>query len=347
MAVTQLKDGRWMCYYDKDGKRKKKYFGRGIAAKQAAYEYNENLNLRKYTKSDNLILSPTFMELANQYIASKVGDISNSSIDNLTYKLTGVIFPEIGSTQALKITDHRLDQYKTKRLKTVKATTVHRELTDIKAILNWAVKKKFITHNPVANYQMPKRDDEIIMPPTKDECDAILKHAQPHLKRYLMLSYYLGLRPGQSELTPLKWQDVDWNKEVILVRSALKGGLKIRMVPVHPTLLNLMRVWQKEDEDNSTEKLQIENIVNWRGKPVKSLKKTFATAKKAAGIKRRLRFYDFRHHFATMLIPASGDLKSISEILGHSRPDTTMKIYQHTDVEKHRQAIYQLPDLGG
>jgi len=53
---------------------------------------------------------------------------------------------------------------------------------------------------------------------------------------------------------------------------------------------------------------------------------TFA-AKKRAGINRRLRIYDFRHSFATTVLGQEADLKSTSEILGHSRPETTMKHY--------------------
>ncbi len=51
MAVTQLKDGRWICYYRVKGeggksKIKKEYFGRGAGARAAAQKRNEELDLR-------------------------------------------------------------------------------------------------------------------------------------------------------------------------------------------------------------------------------------------------------------------------------------------------------------
>jgi len=50
-------------------------------------------------------------------------------------------------------------------IKTVSKSTIHRELSDIQAILNWSVVEGFILINPVQNFRKPKRDDEIILPP--------------------------------------------------------------------------------------------------------------------------------------------------------------------------------------
>jgi len=86
-------------------------------------------------------------------------------------------------------------------------------------------------------------------------------------------------------------------------------------------------------------------IITYQGRPVKRIKKVFNAAKKRAGINRRLRIYDFRHCFATTVLGEEGDLKSASEIIGHSRTETTMQIYQHTNTKLHRKTINKLPEL--
>jgi hypothetical protein len=63
------------------------------------------------------------------------------------------------------------------------------------------------------------------------------------------------------------------------------------------------------------------------------------------GITRRLPLYSFRHVFATTVLQNSADLKATSEILGHSRPDTTIRVYQHTHPDMHRAVVDLLPDL--
>jgi len=95
---------------------------------------------------------------------------------------------------------------------------------------------------------------------------------------------------------------------------------------------------QDKDKINS-------GFITYRDRPVKRIKKAFNAAKKRAGINRRLRIYDFRHSFATTVLGEEGDLKSASEIMGHSRTETTMQIYQHTNTKLHRKTINKLPEI--
>ena len=78
---------------------------------------------------------------------------------------------------------------------------------------------------------------------------------------------------------------------------------------------------------------------------MKVLKKSFKKAKEKAKITRRLRMYDFRHAFATQLLRHHADLKSTSQLLGHTRTDTTTRIYQHVDFEMHQDAVSRLPAI--
>jgi integrase len=112
--------------------------------------------------------------------------------------------------------------------------------------------------------------------------------------------------------------------ETILVRSAKKGGPRWRLVPLHPDFFEQINCWYEKDLALvKKEKLDaLGPIVHWNGRPVDRFKKAFNRAKEKAGITRRLRPYDFRHAFDTRLLAGHADLKSTSEILGHSRPDT-------------------------
>ena len=128
-------------------------------------------------------------------------------------------------------------------------------------------------------------------------------------------------------------------RRVITVLSAKKGGPPYRMVPIHKELLASLRKWY--DEDGKKEG----PVVHYLGKPIATIKTSFCKAKKEAGITRKLPPYAFRHAFATYVLGEGGDLKSTSEILGHSRPDTTTRIYHHTNLTLHRKAIDKLPTL--
>jgi integrase len=137
----------------------------------------------------------------------------------------------------------------------------------------------------------------------------------------------------------MKWDQVDFNADTIMVKSARKGAkYKYRLVPIHQEFRPVLKQWLDIDRGKGF-------IINYRGKQVRSLKKIFQKAKQEAGITRRLRLYDFRHAFVSLLLKNSADLKATSELAGHSRTETTTRIYQHTDFKMHQDAISRLPAL--
>jgi len=376
LSIHQTKDGRiFVKYYirnpetGKKNKEKREMFGRGQEAKIKAHERDTELKskgeINPYTTGITKPTEPTFIQLTQEYVNSKQNTLPAVSIKNLWHKLTGSILPEIGPLPISRITHHRIDQYVTKRLKTpvtkrigkgasikipvkkedntiktISKTTVHRELSDIQAILNWSVNRKLINKNPIAGYAKPKRDDEIIMPPTADEIKKILKQAAPHLKRALLINYYSGVRPGVRELFSLQWHDVDMDKGLILIRSADKGGPVKRIISIHHELIFLLKKWKTEDKNNLHH-----YIIHYKNKPIKSLKSAFNSAKRRAGINRRLRMYDFRHKAITSILEEGGDLKSTSLIAGHSDTQMTTKIYQHITSALLKDTINRIPKI--
>ena len=345
MSVHQLKDGRWVVRYpDPDGKdinaRKCEYFGRGAIAEQKARLRNESLDLQKKgpVKNEDSV-GPTLSELATEYLINK-NFRNDSSRDLCQLRLSANILPALGDIQAIRLTYDNMEKYVRLRRRSVKASTARREITDIKAILNWASKRRppLIPMNPIRDFVAPLPDDAVIIPPTKEEVKAILKHANERLKRAITLSWYTGLRPGAVELFALKWDSVLWEKNVIRVVSAEKGGPGIRHVPIHPLLIETLRKWYEADNN------PLGPIIHDKGKSIASLKKAWKIAKEKAGITRRLRLYDLRHYFVTTAIESGTDYKTLSEIVGSS-PETLRKYYQHVSNAAMVSAIENMPDI--
>jgi len=365
MAVLKNHGAYYVVHRDPTGKQIWTHCGRGLDGQKKAYDLNDTLKetgaLRAYGPQNQG--SPSFAELANHYLKARMADLPKPSIDNLHGKLRSVILPELGHIPASQITARVLDQYITARrqkgvvtrigprrkqrsipaidregrVRTVKLTTIHRELTDIQAILNWAAdpQRGYIAANPVAGYKKPRRDDERMTPPSPAEVRAILEHLPEHARRALTISYYSGVRPG-AELFGICWHDVDLDGRTILIRSARKGGPAYRLLPLHDDLQAALSGWCLVDQ---TIKDRPPQVILYKGCPVRSIKRSFITAKRLAGITRRLRLYDFRHAFASDLIAAGADTRSVSQLLGHSRPDTTSRIYVHTNLDLLRQQI--------
>jgi len=335
MSVHKLKDGRWMVNHRKGAdpsrpEANKTYFGRGLSAERAARDFDANLKIRNPEQP-----SPCFMELVNAYMESKENTLAASTIARWSVRMHGTILPAIGAEMSHSLTPSRIDQYASARIATgVKRVTVHREVSDIRAVLKWAVKRKFIPANPMDGYEMPTLDNARIQPPTEAEFSAIYQCAVPHLQRAMLIAYCTGLRPGREELLCLKWDAVDFIGKTLMVISAVKGGLPRRMVPLNKEILNHLGKWYDEDR-----KAGVGCIVHYNGAQVGSLKTAWRNAKGRARVMRRIRLYDIRHAFITTLLERGADLKSVSEIVGHASPDMTMRVYQHVSSELKRQAV--------
>ena len=335
MSVHQLKDGRWQVQHSKgkDPDRPtatKKYFGRGPAAEQTAVAFNASLGLGVRS----LQRSPTLTELSNEYIGAKRHTLAKSTLDDLLIRLPRTILPILGHLQAHEITAPTLDMYINTRARAVKMNTIHRELTIVRAILRWSVKRRLLSSYPAELFSFPKCDDAIIQPPTKAEFDAILECASPHLQRAMLISYHTGLRPGKQELLSLTWDAVDFQGKTLMVISADKGGLPTRMIPLNSTILAHLGQWYVEDEKSGTRYL-----VHYKGRPIGAFDCAWAAAKRRAGITRRIRAYEIRHKFTSDLLEAGADLKSVSELLGHKNTLMTTKVYQRTTSAMKRKAV--------
>jgi len=345
MAVRQLKDGRWICYYrrvePKTGKSKetREYFGRGADGETAARARHESLGLQK-RRPPRARVGPYFVDLATSYL--KHQHMAENTRDVLIYKLAANILPFFGHRAAMGLRFRDLDLYVNKRRKDVQDSTIRRELTDIQAILNWSAARQppAIPNNPIRDYKKPRAYDAIISPPGPAEVDAILAQAADHLRRAIVLSYYLGLRPGAVELLSLTWLAVAWESETITVISAHKGGPERRAVPIHSNLLPFLRGWYQEDGQGAGP------MIHYLGKPIRSIKTAWRQALKRAGIRRRLRPYDLRHAFATAALERNADIKALSEIMG-SRPETLMRTYQHVSSQLRKDTVGKIPALTG
>ena len=339
MSAHQLKDGRWMVNHRRgaDPTRpaaNKTYFGRGLNAERAARDFDASLKVSKPESA-----SPYFLELVNEYQTSKQQSNAASTMARFAVRMHGTILPAIGAEMSHNLTPARIDEYARARIATgVKRVTVHREVSDIRAVLRWAVKRKFIPSNPMEGYEMPTLDNARIQPPTEAEFAAIYQCAVPHLQRAMLIAYCTGLRPGREELLCLKWDAVDFIGQTLMVISAVKGGLPLRMVPLHKEILKNLEGWHDEDR-----KVGVGYIVHYNGEKVDSLKTAWKNAKARARVTRRIRLYDIRHAFITTLLERGADLKSVSEIAGHASPDITMRVYQHGSSALKRAAVDLLP----
>lgn len=149
--------------------------------------------------------------------------------------------------------------------------------------------------------------------------------------------YSCGLRI--SELCGLRVEDMDWNEQLVRVRGK---GKKERLVPIGgPALEAIQRYWTllPDPPAGATPVFQSETKTRT---PVSAcmvarrLKHYLALA----GLDPSLTPHKLRHSYATHLLDAGADLRSVQELLGHAHLITT-QVYTHVSTERLKKAYDQ------
>ena len=124
--------------------------------------------------------------------------------------------------------------------------TINDELASLGNLFECLKTKRYTNANPVERVKRIKQDYKEERWFTVEEVNQIFDYCKAEHRRipwYTIFAtfYYTGMR--RNELRFLEWKDIDWTKEVILVRH--KAGFKpktdrARQIPIHPELLPIL-----------------------------------------------------------------------------------------------------------
>ena len=248
----------------------------------------------------------------------------------------------IGTMQIADIDRKTLESVKKRLLadKALKPVSARAHLSVLRTILRWSFEKGLLESLPPFP-RLPAAEYEHFVPPTVQEVQAMLAVAPPHLQRVLIISCQLGVRVGQSELFSIRWQDVDLDNAVLRLQAAKKRKDEpIREIPIRSSLLPLFAEWQALDQA-----INAEYVINYDGHQVTTIRHSWASTLRKAGIRRRIRPYDCRHAFATEAIAAGIDIGTVARLMGHASPNMILKHYQYVADEQKRRAVEALPEI--
>ncbi len=203
---------------------------------------------------------------------------------------------------------------------------------------------------------LPKTHEKQVKCFSKIEQQKIEEHIfdSPKTKLFgIVLCLYSGLRIG--ELLSLKWTDIDFAKECFYISKTCydcwqngkyvkiidspKTENSIRIIPIFKKLLPRLKEIRKKSKSDYV----VEGKCN-QGVSIRSYQYTFERLLKKLNIEHR-GFHSLRHTFATRALEVGMDIKTLSDILGHSNPMITLKRYAHSLLEHKREMINRLSKI--
>ena len=137
-----------------------------------------------------------------------------------------------------------------------------------------------------------------------------------------------------SEILNLKWEQVVLKHGFILLDITKNG--ESREIPIDKTLEEMFNRMTRSFESKYV-------FAGKDGDPYKSVKRSFSTALKKAGIT-DFRFHDLRHTFASHMVMAEIDLTSVKELPGHKDVKMTLG-YSRLSPNHKRKAINILDNV--
>ncbi len=230
-----------------------------------------------------------------------------------------------------------VERLQRKLLKKLSPQTVKHILALLKRIINFGVDRGLCEATKF-KITMPRVDNIKTEDLSHEQLQTLLDvlESTPHQTAACMmkLALFTGMRRG--EIFKLQWNDVDFHRCFIHIRSP-KGG-KSQKIPINSNARMLLQVIPKQDS---------EYIFPARGGgPRKDINKDVNRIKTAAGLPKDFRpMHGLRHLYATMLASSGKvDLYTLQKLLTHKSPDMTQR-YAHYRDDALRKAADQVDDI--
>jgi integrase/recombinase XerC len=236
-------------------------------------------------------------------------------------------------------------------------TSVLRKISAIRSFYRYMVRENIVEKNPFTGLNSPRKERNLPRVMSVDEITRLVEAPQKYWLEanakgtsqdedsglfaasrdtaLIELIYSGGLRI--SEAIGLNFSDLDLLGDIAKVKGK---GKKERLCPVGRLAVNairkylLLRRLRSEDERGNAPV-----FVNKHGTRLtpRSFQRNLKLYLELSGLPCQLTPHKLRHSFATHLLDAGADLRSVQEMLGHENLSTT-QIYTHVSAERLKTA---------
>ena len=363
--IYKRKDGRW------EGRYKTGTGANGRTQYKSCYgkTYREvKLKLEQCRQAPGLELVKArsftnhFGAYCDEWLAVNRNKVKESTLAKYHYALENHIKPYFGNCQPEMITTEQTAAFVNQIIHTkqLSAKTAKDLAVLLKTILKYIAKSN--SNMRLIDVSMPKIKAKEIRVLSKEEQERFVNYLLKDMDMYkfgVLFTLMTGLRIG--EVCALRAGDINMEEKTVTVRetvqriknldgnssktkivfTAPKSDTSARVVPLTNTAYKLCKINIGKMASNSflltgTEDKAIEP---------RTLQYHIKRYSKACGIE-DMHFHVLRHTFATRCVEVGFEIKSLSEVLGHSSPQITLERYVHSSLELKRQNMTKLEAIG-
>jgi len=278
--------------------------------------------------------SPRFETFAAEYLDWVKANRKPLTVERVAGTLTR-LKRSFGQKKLSELTPWHLEQFKKVRKEEGRAPgTINLDLTVLKALLQKALEWGRLAEHPGKTVKLLKNPHQQTRFLSEEEEGRLLAACTPALRRVIAVGVLTGFR--RQELTSLRPEDVDLDRGTASVAACYAKNGESRTLPVGPRLKALLQDALAVRGDAPTV------LVNEQGRPwdPDTLSARFRETCERAGIG-SVGLHVLRHTFASRLVMASVDLRTVQELMGHKTINMTLR-YAHLSPDHKRAAMETL-----
>lgn len=356
-TIYQRKNGLWVCEitlgFDENNKRIKK-----TLTSMDPKTLQRKINEVKYAKDNQLLTLSTdytVEEFAYLWLDTyKKGTIKPTSYDGYRFNVERRIIPLIGMIKLSKLNELIIQRMINKLSETLSLSSLKITFSCIHQICGYAQKLNFLIKNPCCNINLPKSEKKEARVFSIEEQERFIKTCDGKgiYDNLFKFSFLTGMRIG--EILALTWNDVDLTEQTVKVNQTInyiknyeneipqmitaigspKSNTSIREIPLCNQAMKIVREQLKKRCSIFVFTNRKNTVINY-----KAVYQAFKNKLKKCNLPDSLSLHSARHAFATRLLESGADVKTVSELMGHSTVDITLNTYAHSSLELKRKTI--------
>ena len=325
----------WIQYFDAEGKRHREKVGRKSTAISLYQKRRTDILERK--KLPALRNAPTikFDEIAKDALEySRSHKTSFKDDEERMQRVTA----EFGDRSVDSIKPQEIDRWLNRMTRTIKKkevplkpATLNRYRALLSLAFRVAIENGKAQTNPARLVRRRKENNAVVryLSTTEEQKlrETILEQC-PHHMPELEVALNTGMRQGEQY--NLTWDRIDFDRRLITIPLSKHGDP--RYIELNDTAIAALR--QAESQANDSAHV----FLNCHGEKLSTPREWFEAAVKKAGIQ-KFTWHCLRHTFASRLVMAGVDLRTVQELMGHKTIQMTCR-YAHL-APKHRLAAVQ------
>jgi integrase len=328
-------DDWYISYFDEYHRHHREHVGPFAEAVEIYNKTKRDIRVGKWiTPTERKRKSPTFRELFEMRMAALKPTLAAKTFQHHEYEFNCARLDVLKELPACKIRPKDIQGVLSGLHEDEQsAGTIRNYRALISAVFAYGIKEEYLVSNPVLKTMQPKATKQKVRFLKKDEEETIrgkIREFWPEREAEFDLLLHSGMRSGEAY--GLTWERIDLERGVIEVPDSGKTGW--RDIPINSVCRKALETLHRQSHGSEFVIPRCGKRGNW------ILGKWFGDVVKKSGVLHATP-HTLRHTFASRLVMAGVDLRTVQQFLGHSSILMTMR-YAHLSPEHGKAAIEKL-----